>query len=697
MEVAVMADPETPTYTYPEMPSGPPTPAVDGATAENGAEPVHKGKRKKLLHGLQRISSSPSLRRFGRSRSSSGPYNSTGALSCVSLASSPSPFGQPSSSSSYFSHFPPSDLSTAPTSVAPSPSAELPGFDEDDCALAVRKVGHPLTGPITISLPAEVKKRPKFSLWAAMPSEIKVHVLSFLSPKELVRVSQTSKDFYKMCFDGQLWTCFDASKFYSEIPAGSLAKIIKAAGPFVKDLNLRGCVQFEHKDHSESLIESCQNLASVTLEGCRNLQRTTLNQLLRKNCQLVSLNLTGLPSVNLSTCKIISHSCPQLEAFNVSGCRDLDARGIRFIVEGCSRLRDLRAGSVRGFNDLDTAKVIFETNNLERLVLNGCTDMTDAALRMMVWGPDPEFDILTNKPLVAPRKLRHLDLTKCSRLSDAGVKALGSMVPDLEGLQLSGVTRLTDAALEPIIASTPRLTHLELEDLNELTNSLLSQHLARAPCAVHLQHLSVSSCENIGDTGMLPIFQNCTGLKSVFMDNTRISDLVLAEAASMVRERSLRKPRNSPLPVASLNLVIYDTNHVTWAGVLQVLSTNAEMMRRQPKSSSGKMLVVDETSPPLTSSPVPAAEIITMKCFHTWQMTVSEHTRRVLKGDVASANALAKKWVDYMQSTEEAGFGGRRRRRRAREAQQILDAEGGVNGAGGRRRAATTGSVCAVM
>ncbi|KAK4185349.1 hypothetical protein QBC35DRAFT_389695 [Podospora australis] len=662
---------------------------------ENGADHLHKGKRKKLLRGLQRISSSPSLRRFGRARSSSSPYSSTNALSCVSLTSSPSPFGQPSSSSSYFSHIPSSDLSTAPTSIAPSPSGELSWLSGDESGLPIRKIEHPLTGAITVSLPAEFrKKKTKFNLWGSMPSEIKIRVLSFLSPKQLVRASRASKDFHHMCFDGQLWTCFDASKFYQEIPAGSLAKIIEAAGPFVKDLNLRGCVQVEHYNHSEALVKACKNLTTVNLEGCRNIQRTTLHSLLKTNSQLISLNLTGLPSVHLTTCKIISRDCPQLESFNVSGCKEVDARGIRFIVEGCRKLRDLRASAIRGFGDMDTAKAIFETNNLEKLALSGCTDLTDAAFRMMILGPDPEFDILSGKPLVTPRKLRHLDLTKCSRLTENSVKSLADMVPDLEALQLSGLTHVTDAALEPILASVPRLTHLEVEDLNELTNTLFSQHLVKAPCAPRLEHLSISSCENIGDTGMLPVFQHCTGLKSVYMDNTRISDLVLAEAATMVRQRSLRKPRQSSLPVATLNLVIYDTNHVTWAGVLQVLSTNAELLKPRASDKSNVVVVDDSTKQP---APLPA-EIITMKCFHTWQMTVNEHTRRVLKGDLASANALAKKWVDHMQTTEEAGFGGRRRRRRAREAQQNLDAEG-VNGiaGGGRRRAATTGSVCAVM
>ena len=86
-------------------------------------------------------------------------------------------------------------------------------------------------------------------------------------------------------------------------------------------------------------------------------------------------------------------------------------------------------------------------------------------------------------------------------------------------------------------------------------------------------------------------------------------------------------------------------------------------------------------------------------------MTVDEHTKRVLKGDVGAASRLERKWALYMQANEEAGVAGangRRRRRRAREAAQAhADEEDGEGEGGGgavflgRRRARTAN--CLVM
>ncbi|KAG9239773.1 putative F-box/LRR-repeat protein 2 [Amylocarpus encephaloides] len=688
------------------MENTPPEPAVQFATeppVEDSAviatEPAPKLKGKaRLLHGLQRISSSPSLAQLGRKRATSNPYGSRVALSSVSLASGRSydnSYPPPSSGTGYF---------TAPTSVPATPGIDSPFFGSSYNRLAIqhREQGvfsseasaptsplskarpisrgniSPFISQVAISelvedyfsLPVKEPKlarRENFDFWGEMPHEVKLAIFSYLTPKQLMQTSIVSKSFYEACFDGQLWTCFDASEFYRDIPAESVARIIVAAGPFVKDLNLRGCVQVEHYKRAEVVVKACKNLINATLEGCRNFQRSTLHSLLKSNERLANLNLTGLTAVTNGTCKIIANSCPSLEMFNVSWCTHMDARGIRAVILGCPKLRDLRAGEVRGFHNLDLAQDIFQLNRLEKLVLSGCVDITDEAIKTMIVGNDPEIDILTDRPIVPVRRLRHLDLSQCNRLTSAGVKALACFVPNLEGLQLSGCTALTDSALMDLLATTPRLAHLDLEEIAELTNVLLSEHLAKAPCAPRLKHLSISYCENLGDTGMLPVVRACTNLESVDMDNTKISDLVLAEATSMIRARSSRTTCAHSRPRVGLRMVVYDCQNVTWTGIREVLSRNSEV--RKPTANS--------------SSATYPTEIISMKCFYGWQMTVEEHTKRVLRGDLPAAARLERKWTEYMMANEEASTGGagaRRRRRRAREAQMLHadEEEGGV-------------------
>ncbi|EDO04481.1 hypothetical protein SS1G_06964 [Sclerotinia sclerotiorum 1980 UF-70] len=626
------------------------TPVESPASTMNDERPVKsKGK------WLQRISSSPTLAQFSRRRAKTSPYSSRSTLSCISFAPliSESPATQSTTegrSSGAPASGPASGLASGLASEVDStpatPGPDTPYYDPVYRHIALRRIENEAMAGVS-TLPQELKqmsiadvKRPassssaileivedyftepltakpklcknsNFKFWEEMPHEIKLHIFAFLKPKELVRASNTCRDFHKTCFDGQLWTCFDASEFYAEIPAESLAKIIVSAGPFIKDLNLRGCVQVEHYKRAEVVVKACKNLINATLEGCRNFQKATLHNLLKSNGRLANLNLTGLSAVTNATCKIIAQSCPHLEMFNVSWCTHMDALGLQLVIQGCPKLKDLRAGEVRGLENEDLALLIFETNQLERLVLSGCTDITDNILKTMIH---------------------------------------------------------------------------DLEDLIELTNNLLSNHLAKAPCASTLQHLSLSYCENLGDAGMLPVIRACTSLQNIDMDNTRISDLILAEAATMVRLRSSRTTNSRSRPSTGLRMVVFDCSNVTWTGIREVLSRNSEITK--PDNDVNRY-----TFP---------TEIITLKCFYGWQLTVDEHTKRVLRGDLSAAARLERKWTEYMMANEEAGADGagiRRRRRRAREAQLMHadEEEGGVAAGGVGRRRRARSSACAIM
>ncbi|PKS06808.1 hypothetical protein jhhlp_006883 [Lomentospora prolificans] len=683
-----------------------PAPMADMPTGAPGDVAAPKMKnRQRLLRGIQRMSSSPSLTHIGRPRASSAPYENRGSFSCVSLAPSASPL------SPYASTSPSIVASSAASTMSPpsgpgTPMSEISSCDGlDSPFVGVRRVdslrskASPLSS--TSVLPTDLKstrnernatrlrsgsqpmKRKNFNFWSDMPYELRIQIFSYLEPKELVRVSRVSKSFYNASFDGQLWTEVDASEVYRKIPAESLGKIISATAPFIKDLNLRGCIQVEHQRRAEVLVNSCKNLVNVNLEGCRNIQRSTLHGLLNGNERLECLNLTGLTAVTNATCDIIAESCKNLEVLQVSWCKQMDAEGIRAIVNACPRLKDVRAGELKGFDNVEVAAAFFARNTLERLVLSGCSDLTDMALQTIVHGVNPEIDILTDLPLVPTRALRHLDLSRCSQLTDRGISALGHFVPNLEGLQISGCSGLTDLALQPIFDTASRLSLIEMDDLPEVTNTLLSEHLAKSACVSRLEHLSVGYCSNLGDAGILPLVRNCSNLKMADFNNTRISDLVLAEAAAMVNARSRRTVDPREAPKTTLNMVVYDCENVTWTGIREVLFRNSQV-----QFNGGE------------SEPTFPTEIIGLKCFYGYQMTVDEHSKRVLRCDLPAAGRLERKWADYMQASEEAGVGGagtRRRRRRARETRLIhADEEEGGYGHAGRRRARTAPS-CAVM
>ncbi len=628
--------------------------------------PNLKGCTRRLIQGLQRISSSPSLAKMGRISSSGYKSGGRGSMSCVSF-SVPSTARGRSYGNSYSRQSTPG-LSTAETFDPITPATVSPFPDSKRVRIASEVAGDSFSSK-PLARVKQSQKRENFDFWGELPHEIQIRIFQFLKPKEIVRCATVSKAWHKICFDGQLWINVNTEEYYGVIPSVSLVKLITAAGPFIRDLNLRGCEQMRERwgSDGEKISDACRNLQSFSLEGCR-IDQISVQWFLTRNPRLVHVNLSGLSIVHNPAMGTIAQFCPQLEHLNVSWCKGIDTTGLQRIILACPKLKDLRTGEIRGFNNKEFLQDLFLRNTLERLVVSHCDDLDDESLQILIHGQEPDIEPVTNLAIVPPRKFRHLDFTQCTALTDKGIQALAHHVPHLSGLQLSKCEGLTDDALTGLLGSTRFLTHLDLEELEGLSNTTLI-NLSKSFCARNLEHLNISYCESLGDSGLLPLLKSCSRLRSLVCDNTRISDLTLMEAAIQLRKRDRKTP--SPLPVIGFHLIVFDCQNVTWAGVREVLSQNSEPGR---------------------------SEIIELKCFYGYQDTVKEHTKRVLRGDAAAAQRLEKKWMEYMRMTEEAGAGGggaRRRRRRLREAAMVHADEEVGGPRTGRRRARSGG--CVVM
>ncbi|KIW25157.1 uncharacterized protein PV07_10819 [Cladophialophora immunda] len=680
-------------------PMTPASPLMEAQTAFD--QPVKLKGRHRLLQGLQRMSSSPSLAKLGRTRSSEKVYKSgqKASISCVSLNSPPSTYSLSPHASYAFSN----GFSTAPTTPG-SPcsqqsyfetNARLRPLDPNEITTVPVPVDIRTSKPLSTPLPEISEKpfprRPNFNFWKDLPYEIRVYVLGFLSPKEIIRISAVSKEWHDMCFDGQLWTSLDCQTYYQQITSEALIKIMLKAGAFVKNLNLRGCVQL--RDQWLSLgtrmtNQECRNLENFSIEGCK-IERSSIHFFLLRNPRLLHINMPSMQNINNATMKIIASHCPQLELLNIDWCSQIDTKGLKKVIQSCPNLTDLRASEVRGLDDNEFMLELFQRNTLERLILQHCDSLTDEALEIMIHGIDPERDVLTDRPVVPPRRLRHLDISRCRNLTDRGVKALAYNVPYLEGLRTCQNTALTDDAFEDLVQSTHRLTHLEVEEVDLLTNATLI-NLSKSKAAKTLEHLSVSYCEQIGDIGVLPLLKACPRIKSLCLDNTRISDLVLMEASEQVRKRG-STTKKSQRPEKGLELVAFDCANVTWAGVREILQGNGRVMQGRKKSVVQTFNAEDEFGEKQEIRKVVEiqtllypTEIIHLKAFYGWQQTVEEHYKRCVTGRWGAAARLEQKWAEWMVASEEVGVVGhgwssRRRRRRAREAEfRVRDDEDGA-------------------
>ena len=189
-------------------------------------QPLKLKGRARLAASLQRISSSQSLAKVGRARARTYSGTGKGSISCISLNSTNSSyatsFGTPLTSES--SNGP----CTAPTSTVTTPGAHswderarirtVSNLDEKSSAAVpsgLTMMARPNTATPgitevdedyfsrTIANKIETQPRRKLNFFD-LPSEMKVKIFTYLEPREIVRSSRVSKDWHRMCYDGQL-------------------------------------------------------------------------------------------------------------------------------------------------------------------------------------------------------------------------------------------------------------------------------------------------------------------------------------------------------------------------------------------------------------------------------------------------------------------------------------------------------------
>lgn len=153
--------------------------------------------------------------------------------------------------------------------------------------------------------------------------------------------------------------------------------------------------------------------------------------------------------------------------------------------------------------------------NLTSLNLNGCSSITDDALKF-----------------VAKCNLEHLELFWNPALTHQGILHLtqGPYVQNLTHLNLSGVKYLTDEAISGLVAKLPRLHHLDLTRLERLRDPALVAISRHCP---ELRVLLLYACANFTDEGILAIAEGCSKLENLDLAGAqKVSDAALAAVAA---------------------------------------------------------------------------------------------------------------------------------------------------------------------
>ncbi|XP_012585884.1 PREDICTED: leucine-rich repeat-containing protein 29 [Condylura cristata] len=298
----------------------------------------------------------------------------------------------------------------------------------------------------------------------------------------------------------------------SQLSFRNLLQFVKGRARMLQSLDLSGTGLPPEALQALSQVNGLQ-LQELSLHSCRELSTEAVAALCRRQPGLTSLDLSGCSELSdgalLAVCRGLQHlqrlSLRKLQRLTDVGCvalgglRELQSLDMAecCLVSGRELARAL--GSVPG-----------APPPLASLSLAYCSSLKPH--RELDWqASDPEDPSPQPKgpSLLVLQDLQELDLTACSKLTDASLAKVLQFT-QLRKLSLSLLPALTDKGLVAVARGCPSLERLALSHCNLLSDEGWAQ---AAGCWPRLQHLNLSSCSQLTEQTLDAIGHACKQLQ----------------------------------------------------------------------------------------------------------------------------------------------------------------------------------------
>ncbi|XP_072871564.1 uncharacterized protein [Chlorocebus sabaeus] len=291
----------------------------------------------------------------------------------------------------------------------------------------------------------------------------------------------------------------------------------------LQSLNMAECCLVRGQELAQALgsvHRAPSQLASLSLAHCSSLKdASVLSMIPALGLSLRVLDLSSCVALTNRTLQAICTYLTHLSVLRLAWCRELcdwGLLGLEEPVQG-TQVRDPRNLGRMGW-PLGSAALL----SLPSLSVGTFKGKLRRNLRSKGFflQPRPELEHQasgTKDPCPEPqgpsllmlRALQELDLTACSKLTDASLAKV-LQFPQLRQLSLSLLPELTDKGLVAVAGGCPSLEHLALSHCSRVSDKGWAQ---AASSWRRLQHLNLSSCSQLTEQTLDAIGQACRQLR----------------------------------------------------------------------------------------------------------------------------------------------------------------------------------------
>ncbi|KAI4313207.1 hypothetical protein L6164_026203 [Bauhinia variegata] len=256
----------------------------------------------------------------------------------------------------------------------------------------------------------------------------------------------------------------------------------------LRSLDVSYCRKLTDKGLS-AVAKGCPDLKILHLAGCRFVTDGILGAL-SKNCHnLEVLGLQGCANITDNGLTSLASGCQKINYLDINKCSNVGDVGVSTISRGCSSsLKTLKLLDCYKIGDEAMSSLANFCKNLETLIIGGCRDISDDAIRSLATSS------ISN--------LKNLRMDWCLNLSNTSLNCILSQCRNLEALDIGCCEEVSDAAFHLMSASLEEaalsLKILKVSNCPKIT--VVGIGILLDKCK-HLEYLDVRSCPHITMAG----------------------------------------------------------------------------------------------------------------------------------------------------------------------------------------------------
>ncbi|CAM1502680.1 Fc.00g074560.m01.CDS01 [Cosmosporella sp. VM-42] len=334
-----------------------------------------------------------------------------------------------------------------------------------------------------------------------LPNEILISIFSRLSStSDLYHCMLVSKRWARNAVD-LLWhrpACTNWKNHSSICQTLALDHPFFSYKDFIKRLNLAALAD-KVNDGSVLPLAVCTRVERLTLTNCRNLTDSGLTALVENSASLLALDISNDKMITEQSILAIAEHCKRLQGLNISGCDNISNDSMISLAEACKYIKRLKLNECVQLRDNAILAFAEHCPNILEIDLHQCSQI----------GNQPVTSLLARGNC-----LRELRLASCELIDDDAFLSLppGRMFEHLRILDLTSCTRLTDAAVQKIIDVAPRLRNLVLAKCRNITDAAVH---AISKLGKNLHYVHLGHCGNITDEGVKKLVHNCNRIRYI--------------------------------------------------------------------------------------------------------------------------------------------------------------------------------------